>query len=238
MRSGPPQFMLAAAAVALLVGTLCGIFNGILVAAFRLPAIVATLGTLQLFAGISIILTKGSSITGIPGAYANVGNGSVLGIPVPLLIFTLTLLIIEVVTVRTPLGKQMRLYGTNSRAAPFAGIPTFRVLVLTYALSGITAACAGLVILSRANSANADYGTSYLLLSVLINILAGVNPNGGSGTVLGLVLAVLSLQFLSSGLNLLSVNNFARDLLNGVLLVTVMIANQLQGRIRSTRVRT
>jgi simple sugar transport system permease protein len=132
----------------------------------------------------------------------------------------------------------MRLYGTNSRAAPFAGIPTFRVLVLTYALSGITAACAGLVILSRANSANADYGTSYLLLSVLINILAGVNPNGGSGTVLGLVLAVLSLQFLSSGLNLLSVNNFARDLLNGVLLVTVMIANQLQGRIRSTRVRT
>lgn len=238
MRSGPPQFMLAAAAVALLVGTLCGIFNGILVAAFRLPAIVATLGTLQLFAGISIILTKGSSITGIPSAYANVGNGSVLGIPVPLLIFTLTLLIIEVVTVRTPLGKQMRLYGTNSRAAPFAGIPTFRVLVLTYALSGITAACAGLVILSRANSANADYGTSYLLLSVLINILAGVNPNGGSGTVLGLVLAVLSLQFLSSGLNLLSVNNFARDLLNGVLLVTVMIANQLQGRIRSTRVRT
>ena len=238
MRSGPPQFMLAAAAVALLVGTLCGIFNGILVAAFRLPAIVATLGTLQLFAGISIILTKGSSITGIPGAYANVGNGSVLGIPVPLLIFTLTLLIIEVVTVRTPLGKQMRLYGTNSRAAPFAGIPTFRVLVLTYALSGITAACAGLVILSRANSANADYGTSYLLLSVLINILAGVNPNGGSGTVLGLVLAVLSLQFLSSGLNLLSVNNFARDLLNGTLLVTVMIANQLQGRIRSTRVRT
>lgn len=238
MRIGPPQFMLVAAGVALLVGTLCGILNGILVATCQLPAIVATLGTLQFFAGVSIILTKGSSITGIPSAYANVGNGSVLGIPVPLLIFAITLLIIEVVTVRTPLGKQMRLYGTNSHAAPFAGIPTFRVLVLTYALSGITAACAGLVILSRANSANADYGTSYLLLSVLINILAGVNPNGGSGTVFGLVLAVLSLQFLSSGLNLLAVNNFARDLLDGALLVTVMIANQLQGRIRSTGVRT
>lgn len=238
MRGAPPQFMLVAAAVALLVGTLCGIFNGVLVATFRLPAIVATLGTMQLFAGISIILTKGSSVTGIPSGYANVGNGSVLGIPIPLLIFVFTLVIIQVVTVRSPLGKQMRLYGTNSRAAPFAGIPIFRVLVLTYALSGITAACAGLVILSRANSANADYGTSYLLLSVLINILAGVNPNGGSGTVSGLVLAVLSLQFLSSGLNLLAVNNFARELLNGALLVTVMIANQLQGRIRSTRVRT
>src|SRR5215469_6786371 len=88
----------------------------------------------------------------------------------------------------------MRLYGTNPRAAVFAGIPTFRVLVVTYMISGITAAVGGLVILSAANSANADYGTSFLLLSVLINILAGVNPNGGSGTVFGLVLAVNRLQ--------------------------------------------
>jgi simple sugar transport system permease protein len=238
MRGAPQQFILVAAAFALLVGVLCGVFNGVLVATCRLPAIVATLGTLQLFAGISIILTRGSSITGIPSAYAMVGNGSIFGIPIPLLIFLLVLTVIYILTVRTPLGKQMRLYGTNSRAAPFAGIPVFRMLVSTYALSGITAACAGLVILSRANSANADYGTSYLLLSVLINILAGVNPNGGSGTVFGLLLAVLSLQFLSSGLNLLAVNNFARDLLNGALLVTVMIANELQGRIRPTRVRT
>jgi simple sugar transport system permease protein len=238
MRGAPQQFILVAAAFALLVGVLCGVFNGVLVATCRLPAIVATLGTLQLFAGISIILTRGSSITGIPSAYATVGNGSIFGIPIPLLIFLLVLTVIYILTVRTPLGKQMRLYGTNSRAAPFAGIPVFRMLVSTYALSGITAACAGLVILSRANSANADYGTSYLLLSVLINILAGVNPNGGSGTVFGLLLAVLSLQFLSSGLNLLAVNNFARDLLNGALLVTVMIANELQGRIRPTRVRT
>jgi simple sugar transport system permease protein len=235
MRGTPPQLILVAIGLALLVGALCGIFNGILVAVFRLPAIVATLGTLQLFAGVSIILTKGSSITGISSVYAVVGNGSIFGIPIPLIIFLLVLAVIYVVTVRTPLGKQMRLYGTNSRAAPFAGIPTVRMLVLTYALSGITASCAGLVILSRANSANADYGTSYLLLSVLINILAGVNPNGGSGTVFGLVLAVLSLQFLSSGLNLLAVNNFARDLLNGALLVSVMIVNELQGRIRPRR---
>jgi simple sugar transport system permease protein len=237
MRGAPPPFILLGAAIALVVGMMCGIFNGVLVAACRLPAIVATLGTLQFFAGISIILTKGSSITGLPSAYASIGNGSIFGIPIPLLIFLLTLFLVYLATARTPLGKQIRLYGTNSQAASFAGIPTFRVLVMTYALSGVTAACAGLVILSRANSANADYGTSYLLLSVLINILAGVNPNGGSGSVYGLVLAVLSLQFLSSGLNLLAVNNFARDLLYGALLVSVMVANQLQGRIRSTRIR-
>jgi simple sugar transport system permease protein len=237
MRSLPPQIFWLAIPAALLIGTLAGSVNGLLVAGCRLPAILATLGTLQLFAGLGIILTRGSSVTGLPGSYAAVGNGALFGIPVPLLIFLAALGVTYLITARMLLGTQMRLYGTNSRAAPFAGIPTFRVLMLTYILSGLMASCAGLVILARANSANPDYGTSYLLLAVLINILAGVNPNGGSGTVFGLVLAVLSLQFLSSGLNLLSVNNFARDLLYGVLLVTVMVANRLQRRIHSTRVR-
>ena len=237
MRSVTDEFLWLAIPTAFLVGAIAGSVNGVLVAGFQLPAILATLGTLQLFAGISIIVTKGSSVTGLPGAYAAIGNGAIFGIPVPLLVFLAALGVIYLVTARMVLGTQMRLYGTNSRAAPFAGIPTFRVLMLTYILSGLMASCAGLVILARANSANSDYGTSYLLLAVLINILAGVNPNGGSGTIIGLVLAVLSLQFVSSGLNLLSVNNFARDLLYGVLLVTVMVANRLQRRIRPTRVR-
>ena len=235
MKSGPPWFIGLAIPVALLLGCVTGAINGFLVAGARLPAILATLGTMQLFAGVSILWTHGSSITGLPPAYSTFGNGDWFGIPVPLIVFLFVLAIIYLITARTPVGKQMRLYGTNPRAAVFAGIPTFRLLIITYMISGVTAAVGGLVILSAANSANADYGTSFLLLSVLINILAGVNPNGGSGTVFGLILAVLSLQFLSSGLNLLAVNTFAKDLLYGSLLVTVMVVNRLQGRIHSTR---
>jgi simple sugar transport system permease protein len=242
MRSLPPQYILVAMFLAVLVGCTAGAINGLLVAS-GLPAILATLGTMQFFAGIAVVLAystgdSGASVTGIPPIYSNILNGSVFGIPTPLIAFLLTVLVIYVVTARTPLGKQMRLFGTNSRAAVFAGIPTYRVVVTTYMLSGIIASCAGLVILARANSANADYGTSYLLLSVLINILAGVNPNGGSGTVFGLILAVLSLQFISSGLNIMAVNVFARDLTYGALLVTVMVVNRLQGKIHSTRPRT
>jgi simple sugar transport system permease protein len=242
MRSLPPQFILVAMFIGLLIGCVAGAINGLLVAS-GLPAILATLGTMQFFAGIAVVLAystgdSGASVTGIPGIYSNVLNGSVFGVPTPLIAFLLTGVLIYVVTARTPLGKQMRLFGTNSRAAVFAGIPTFRVVVTTYILSGFIASCAGLVILARANSANADYGTSYLLLSVLINILAGVNPNGGSGTVFGLILAVLSLQFISSGLNIMAVNVYARDLTYGTLLVTVMVVNRLQGRIHSTRPRT
>ena len=242
MRSLPAQYIIVAMIIGLLVGLIVGSINGLLVAG-GLPAILATLGTMQLFAGISVVLAystgdSGASVTGIPPIYSNILNGSVLSIPTPLIVFLLTFLIIYVVTAKTPLGKQMRLFGTNSRAAVFAGIPTFRVIVITYILSGLIASCAGLVILARANSANADYGTSYLLLSVLINILAGVNPNGGSGSVFGLILAVLSLQFISSGLNIMEVNVFARDLTYGGLLVMVMVVNRLQGRIHSTRPRT
>lgn len=238
MKAGPPWFIGLAIPAALLLGAVTGAINGLLVAGTRLPPILATLGTLQFFAGISVLWTHGSSVTGLPPSYSAFVNGNWLGIPMPLIVFLIVLAVIYLVTTRTPLGKQMRLYGTNPRAAVFAGIPTFRVLLITYMISGMTAAIGGLVTLSAANSANADYGTSFLLLSVLINILAGVNPNGGSGTVFGLVLAVLSLQFLSSGLNQLptvNVNTFAKDLLYGTLLVTVMVVNRLQGRIHSTR---
>ncbi len=103
----------------------------------------------------------------------------------------------------------------------------------TYLLSGIFSASAGLVIMSRANSAKADYGSSYLLLSILICVLGGINPYGGFGRVAGLVLAVLSLQFLSSGLNMLQVSNFAKELIWGGLLLTVMVANGIQYRHKS-----
>jgi simple sugar transport system permease protein len=240
LKSGPAGLALAVPA-ALLLGIACGVFNGLLVAGLRLPAILATLGTMQLYAGLAVGITSGvihsTAVTGIPLTYSNFVNGFVLGVPTPFLILAASFGVVYLITARSPLGKQMRLFGTNPRAAVFAGIPTFRVLILTYAVSGLIAACAGLVMLARANSASADYGTSYLLLGVLINILAGVNPNGGSGTLFGVALAVLSLQFISSGLNLLAVNSFARDLLYGLLLVTVMAVNRLQGRIHSTRPR-
>jgi simple sugar transport system permease protein len=101
--------------------------------------------------------------------------------------------------------------------------------VRTYLLAGVLSAVAGLVVLSRVNSANADYGGSYLLFVILINILAGVDPNGGFGSVGGIVLAVLTLQLLQSGLQFLSLNTFARDLLFGGLLILVMVMKAALG---------
>lgn len=219
-----------AIAAALVVGTACGLLNGIVISVFGLPPILATLGSGLIFTGLAVAITGGSAVLGFPPAFAFLGNGAVLGVPMPLIVFVAIALIVWLVLERTALGLRIQMLGTNPLAARFAGIDDLAVTVRTYLLSGVFSAAAGLVIMSRANSAKADYGSSYLLLSILICVLGGINPYGGFGRVAGLVLAVLSLQFLSSGLNMLQVSNFAKELIWGGLLLTVMVANGIQFR--------
>ncbi len=229
---GGGTIALAIAAV-LVVGAVCGLLNGIVIGIFGLPPILATLGTGLIFTGLAVAITGGSAVLGFPAAFAFLGNGAIAGVPMPLIVFIVIAAIVWLVLERTALGLRIQMLGTNPLAARFAGIDDLAVTLRTYLLSGIFSASAGLVIMSRANSAKADYGSSYLLLSILICVLGGINPYGGFGRVAGLVLAVLSLQFLSSGLNMLQVSNFAKELIWGGLLLTVMVANGIQYRHKS-----
>ena len=224
--------LLLALGASLGVGMLAGLFNGVLVALLGLPAILATLGSGLIFTGIAIALTGGSAVMGFPPATAFIGNATVLGIPAPLILFAVLAVVISLLLTRTGFGIKLRMYGTNPLAARYAAIDIDAMLIKTYVLSGGLAAIAGMVVMSRANSAKADYGSSYLLLAVLIAVLGGVNPYGGYGRVIGVVLAVLSMQFLSSGLNMLGVSNFARELIWGSLLIFVMIVNTWLARGR------
>ena len=218
--------------LALGVGLAAGLFNGVLVARLGLPPILATLGSGLIFTGLAIALTGGSAVMGLPPAAAWIGNGLVLGVPVPLILFALLAGGLAFVLGRTAFGIKLRMYGANPLAARFAAVDVDRTLIRVYAVSGMLAAVAGMVVMSRANSAKADYGSSYLLLAVLIAVLGGVNPYGGYGRVIGVVLAVLSMQFLSSGLNMLQVSNFARELIWGLLLIGVMLLNTVRAPTR------
>ena len=231
MRAGPEYAWLAIPA-ALTVGVCCGALNGFLIAYLRLPPILATLGTMQLFAGIGIVITRGPAITGLPDWYTSFGNQSLGGVvPLPLVIFALVALGLYFLLTRTPVGLRLRLFGANPVAAGFAGIRERGLLIRIYAIAGFIAALAGLVVLARVNSANADYGSSYLLLVILINILAGVSPAGGFGTVTGVVLAVICLQFILCGLHFLSCSAFSRDLFFGGFLVAAMSLRVAMGSL-------
>ena len=225
--------LLLACALALVIGLAAGLANGVLVASLGLPPILATLGTGLIFTGLAIAMTGGSAVMGLPAAAAWIGNGRVLGIPVPLIAFAVLALALGWLLSRTAFGLKVRMYGANPLAARYAAMDTGAVLLRVYALCGVLSSVAGLIVMSRANSAKADYGSSYLLLAVLIAVLGGVNPYGGYGRIVGVVLAVLSMQFLSSGLNLMQVTNFAREMIWGVLLIGVMLLNTLSQRRRA-----
>lgn len=214
-----------AIAVAIAIGAMAGIINGSLVAFFGLPPILATLGSGLVFTGFAIAMTGGSAVMGFPDTVAVIGNARLLGIPVPLVLFALLAVLLHLILTRTAFGLRVTMYGANPLAALYAAIDINRMLLKVYVIAGMFASVAGLIIMSRANSAKADYGSSYLLLAVLIAVLGGVNPYGGYGRVIGVVLAVLSMQFLSSGLNMLQVSNFARELIWGALLILVMVIN-------------
>ncbi len=209
----------------LLIGAMVGLLNGTLVAFLGLPPILATLGSGLVFTGFAIALTGGSAVMGFPEVVAWIGNSQMLGLPTPLLIFIMLAVALHFLMTRTAFGIRISMFGTNPLAALYAAVDVKGMLLKVYMLSGLFASVAGMVIMSRANSAKADYGSSYLLLSVLIAVLGGVNPYGGYGRVVGVVLAVLSMQFLSSGLNMLQVSNFARELIWGALLLFVMTTN-------------
>lgn len=231
---GGAGIVLIAYVVAISVGMGAGLFNGVLVASLGLPPILATLGSGLIFTGIAIALTGGSAVMGFPSATAWIGNSTVMGVPVPLVLFAILALAISLMLTRTGFGVKLRMYGANPLAARFAAINIDAMLVKVYVLSGALAAIAGMLVMSRANSAKADYGSSYLLLAVLIAVLGGVNPYGGYGKIIGVVLAVLTMQFLSSGLNMIGVSNFARELIWGSLLIFVMIVNTWRSPARRT----
>ena len=222
--------------IAVLVGAVAGIFNGILISRFKIPPILATLGTQQLFTGLAIVITKGRPISGLPIMFSRVGNKTLLGfLPVPFIIYAVAAVLVGIMLSRTRFGKQIYLIGTNSTASRYAGLNNTMILIKTYMISGILSAVAGLIMMARVNSAKADYGASYTLQCVLIAVLGGVHPEGGFGKITGVTMAILILQILSSGLNMFeNVSNFYRDVIWGGVLILVLILNYVISR-RNTR---
>ena len=211
--------------VALVVGALCGIFNGFLVSVLKIPAMLATLGTYQLYMGIAVVASKGSTVSGVT-SFSSFAYMTVAGIPMPFIVFVLMIVVISFIMGKTKFGKRVHLVGTNEKASKFAGINNVSVLIRAYMHSGIVSAVAGLLSLSRINSAKADFGSSYTMQTILISVLGGINPDGGFGSIPGVAIAVLILQMLSSYLNMFpSISNYYRDLIWGVALIAVLIMN-------------
>jgi simple sugar transport system permease protein len=216
-------FVLLCIVLSVVIGAACGAINGFLVARLRILPILVTLGTMNLYMGLGVVLSEGRGIFGFPEELLFIGNGSVLGIPVPLLIFLTALVLLFTLIHRTPFGLKVMLYGTNQKAAFFSGINTERTVFRIYVIAGILGGIAGLLIMARTNSAKADYGTTYVLQTLLASVLGGVSPLGGRGNIFNVFLALLGLQLLNSGFNFMRISSFVSESTYGALLIAVIL---------------
>ena len=230
--AGVAAFALAVAG-ALAVGAFIGWAMGIIVAYVGAHPILVSLSFMIFLRGVGEFLTRGGDISGFPAFVGEIGHGTVLGVPFPFLIFAGCAVWWHVLLGRAPLGFSIYMVGSNIEATRYSGVDTRRVLTLIYTLSGLMCAIAGLVMLTRFNSVRVGHGEAYLLITVLACFLGGVDPFGGFGRTASVVLALVILQVISSGLNLLGANQHLATALWGSFLVVVMAARFVVLRIRA-----
>jgi simple sugar transport system permease protein len=228
--SSDAYYIIVALSTAVAVSVLVGLFNGLLIAVLDVPPILATLGSMKLLQGVAFIVTKGYVISGMPAGIVFIGNGSVFGVPFPLILFLAFMAILAVYLKQTPTGFATYLMGSNPVATRFSGVSNAKTIVMTYLISSVYSGVAGIVMMSRFNSAKAGYGESYLLVTVLACVLGGIKSEGGFGDVGGLILSLVILQVLSSGLNLLGVSSFLTLALWGAIMIAVMLMQFAFGR--------
>jgi rhamnose transport system permease protein len=221
--------------IVLAVGALGGLMNGLLVARGGLPSLVVTLGTLALFRGLALIVLGPRGVSDFPPAFTDFGFGHVPGtlIPWPFVVFAILALLLGVLLHRTWVGRHVYAIGKSTGTARFSGVRVTRVKVGLFVLTGLIAALAGIILTSRLSSARADAGQGMTLTVVTVVLLGGVNIFGGSGTIPGVVLAVLTVAVLQNALRLASVSVEVQSIALGSLLILSVVIPNFAHRAKS-----
>ncbi len=225
----------AGIATALVCGCLTGLLNGIIVIYGRVNAVIATLATFAAYRGLANLIANGRAqgYTGVNEVFVFLARGQILGIPVLIWIFVAVAVVAQLVLHYTVVGRNIYAVGGNATASRLAGIALNRYIVGTYILCGVAAAVAGVLLTARTGSGQPTSGSQGLeLQSITAAALGGCSLQGGKGTIVGTVLAVVLLGVLANGLVILDVNSFWQDIAQGTLLVVAVVIQQRRGGAR------
>ena len=212
-------------------GALCGALNGFLITRFALPSIVVTIGTLSLYRGTALVILGDGAITGYPAALSTLGNGYIgdlvglpwLQIPIEFAIFVIAAIIIGVVLHKTIIGRRIYSIGANPIASRFSGIAVNRYRLLLFIFIGMIAGLASVLLTGRIGSTRPNIAMGWELDAITMVILGGVSINGGSGSLLGVVLAIVVLGMFTFGLQMMNVPGIVMSMILGGLLIVSMI---------------
>jgi len=228
MREGAPAPV--GILVALGVGSLVGLFNGFSVTYLRMTPFIVTLATLAMARGLTLAVSSGQTIFGFPDGFNFIGGESVFGIPVPVIILLLAFLVAYFVLSRTVFGHGVYSVGGNREAARLAGIPTRRVELLVYVISGLLAGLAGIILMGRLDAALPTSATGLELNAIAAVVIGGASLFGGKGTMLGTLLGALTIGVLANGLNLLNVSPFWTQFIQGAVIFVAVLSDSLSQR--------
>jgi ribose transport system permease protein len=219
---------------ALATGGLLGLINGVLVTQGRIPAFIVTLGMLGIARGTAYILTEGRAIYGLPEPLVFLGQGRILGVPMPVIIFLALALIMHLVLQHTRFGRYTLIVGDNETAARVTGLRVERHRIHVFVLSGALAGLAGLVLMGRLNAADPSEGLLYELTAITAAIIGGTNLFGGRGTIVGTVIGALIMGVIQNGLNLLAVQSFYQQVAIGAVLIVAVWLDRLRAGAAET----
>lgn len=207
--------------LALIAGAMLGLFNGFLVAVLEIPAIVATLGTMAIYRGITTVYSNAGQVTSndIPTWMTNVATGGVLGLPFYVLIAAAVVALVALILRTLPWGRQLYALGSNPRAAQFFGLNSNRITLSAYVGSGIISAFAGLMLGAEVGTVSSQLASGYEMNVLAAVVVGGVSIWGGSGSVFGAAIGAVVLATIDNGLVLLQVQDFYQLLIQGVAII-------------------
>lgn len=211
---------------ALLVGALYGLFNGVLIAYAGLQPFIVTLGGLSLCRAIALIYTGGNPIFGIPSSFRSFINGSVLGIPCPIIIAAVVAIVLYIILTKTPLGEYIFAVGGNEEAARVCGVPVAKTKIAVYVISGVLAAIAALILVGRLGAAEPTLGNLWEMNAIAAAAIGGASLMGGKGSVFGTILGAIILGSLTNGFTLLNIQSFYQLLATGIIIIVAMLVDR------------
>jgi len=210
----------------LLLGAILGAINGIIISKGNVAPFIATLATMTIYRGLTLVYTEGKPISGLGDSlsFQLIGKGYFFGIPVPVITMAIAFGVLYFVLKKTTFGRRVYAVGGNEEASRLSGIKVDRIKVYVYALTGTLAALASLILTSRLNSAQPTAGNMFELDAIAAVVLGGTSLTGGRGWIVGTLIGALIIGVLNNGLNLIGVSSFFQQVVKGaVILVAVLL---------------
>ncbi len=212
---------------AMLVGLLLGLFNGWVITKFVVPPFVATLAMLTIARGMTMLYTKGMPISNLGEGLEFVGSGWLLGIPVPVWISSVVVVVFVFISKKTAFGRYIYAIGGNEKAALLSGININRIKLAVYGLAGMLAGIGGVLVTARLNSAQPNAGMSYELDAIAAVVIGGTSLSGGVGSIAGTVIGATIIGVLNNGLVLLNVSPFWQQVVKGLVILLAVIIDKM-----------